>query len=382
MKILVLMDSFKGSLKSTEAGNAVKEGIIAALGSSEVKVYPYADGGEGTLDAFLASDSNSKKIEATVSGPLNQMVRASYGILEDGTAVIEMAQAAGLCLLSEDERNPMHTTTKGVGELIRHAVESGCRKFIIAIGGSATNDCGTGMLNELGIKILNDKKQLISTGAKGLAEAASVNETDMIPDLKKCSFIIASDVKNPLFGEHGASYVFAPQKGALPEDVYKMDKWMKHFSEVVRKQYPDSDPMADGAGAAGGMGYALMTFLGGIMQPGADVLLTRRSIENDIRECDLVITGEGRIDGQTAMGKAPVHIAALAKKYGKSVIAICGSVGDGAEQCHKAGIDAIFPIIPGNMSVMEAMKKETASANIRRTAEEVIRTLNIYPNPC
>ena len=360
MKILVLMDSFKGSLNSIEAGNAVKEGIITALSSSEVKVYPYADGGEGTLNAFLASDSNSQKIEATVSGPLNQMVQASYGILGDGTAVIEMAQAAGLCLLSEDERNPMHTTTKGVGELIRHAVERGCRKFIIAIGGSATNDCGTGMLK--------------------LAEAASINETDMIPDLKKCSFIIASDVKNPLYGEHGASYVFAPQKGALPEEIYKMDKWMKHFSEVVRKQYPDSDPMADGAGAAGGMGYALMTFLGGIIQPGADVLLTRRSIENDIKECDLVITGEGRIDGQTAMGKAPVHIATLAKKCGKPVIAICGSIGDGAEQCHKAGIDAIFPIIPGIMSVKEAMKKETASANIRRTTEEVIRTILIRHN--
>ena len=218
------------------------------------------------------------------------------------------------------------------------------------------------------------------TGAKGLAEAASINETDMIPDLKKCSFIIASDVKNPLYGEHGASYVFAPQKGALPEEIYKMDKWMKHFSEVVRKQYPDSDPMADGAGAAGGMGYALMTFLGGIIQPGADVLLTRRSIENDIKECDLVITGEGRIDGQTAMGKAPVHIATLAKKCGKPVIAICGSIGDGAEQCHKAGIDAIFPIIPGIMSVKEAMKKETASANIRRTTEEVIRTILIRHN--
>lgn len=377
MKILVLMDSFKGSLTSMEAGQAVKEGISGVDSQTEVAVYPFADGGEGTLDAFLAADKNSKKTDVIVSDPLGRMVKSGYGILGDGTAVIEMAGAAGLCLLKDEERNPLHTTTRGVGELIKHAVEHGCRRFIVAIGGSATNDCGTGMLSELGCRILDESGRQICDGALGLKDAASIDTEKMLPELKECSFVIASDVKNPLYGERGASRIFAPQKGASPDDVEFMDEWMRHFSDIVKRSYTGADPMAEGAGAAGGMGYALQIFLGGVMEPGADVLLKRTDIEKEIKSSDLIITGEGRIDSQTAMGKAPARIAAAAKKYNKPVIAICGCMGEGVEKCHDIGIDAIFPIVSGVMTLKEAMKKETAFANLKRTSEEVIRTWRI-----
>ena len=356
-----------------EAGQAIKDGILAADSQTEVAVYPFADGGEGTLDAFLAADNSSKKTDLIVSDPLGRMIESGYGILGDGTAVIEMAGAAGLCLLKEEEKNPLNTTTKGVGELIRHAVEHGCRRFIVAIGGSATNDCGTGMLSELGCRILDGSGRQICDGALGLRDVSSIDTEGMLPELKKCSFVIASDVKNPLYGENGASRIFAPQKGASPDDVELMDEWIRHFSDIVKISYPGSDPMAEGAGAAGGMGYALQAFLGGIMEPGADVLLNRTDIEKEIASSDLIITGEGRIDGQTAMGKAPARIAAAAKRYNKPVIAICGCVGDGAEKCHDIGIDAIFSIVPKEMTLEEAMKKDIASANLRRVAEEMIK---------
>ena len=356
-----------------EAGQVVKEGILAFSNRANVTVYPFADGGEGTLDVFLASDKNSSRVDLTVSDPLGRRIKSAYGILRDGTAVIEMAKAAGLCLIKDYERNPLYTTTRGVGELIRHALEHNCRRFIVAIGGSATNDCGTGMLSELGCRMLDESGRQVCDGALGLKDAVYIDTKELLPELAECNFVIASDVKNPLYGENGASHVFAPQKGASPDDVQLMDKWIRNYSEIVKKTYHRSDPMAEGAGAAGGMGYALQTFLGGVMKSGAEVLLGWTDIEKEIRASDLVITGEGRIDGQTAMGKAPVRIAAVAKEHNKPVIAICGSVGEGAEKCHNAGIDAIFPIVSGVMTMEEAMKKEIASSNLRRTAEEVIR---------
>ena len=377
MKIVVLMDSFKGSLTSVEAGNAIKEGVLAVDKKAEIAVYPFADGGEGTLEAFLSADKGSRKIKVNVSGPRGRMTEAYYGVLRDDTAVIEIAQAAGLCLLSEEERDPLHTTTKGVGELIKHAISEGCRKFIIALGGSATNDCGIGMLKELGFEINDDKGIPVDDGALGLSKAVTVRERNMIPHLKECSFTIACDVKNPLFGENGASHVFAPQKGALPEDVEIMDRWMEDFSDIIKKSYSDAEPFSEGAGAAGGLGFAFNTFLNGHMEPGAVVLLKRTCIEEEISKADLIITGEGRIDEQTCMGKVPVRIAEIAKKYGRPVIAIGGCVGKGYENCHEFGIDAVFSIVPFPMSILEAMDKDTAKENVKRTAYEITKLLAI-----
>ncbi len=369
------MDSFKGSLTSEQAGNAVKAGIIRANAGADVSVYPFADGGEGTLDAFLKADSKSRRVTISVSGPLGNMTGASYGILSDDTVVIEIAQAAGLCLLPVEERNPLYTTTRGVGQLMVHALNAGYSKFIIALGGSATNDCGAGMLKELGLKIYDAEGLPVEDGALGLSKAASIDDRNLIPSLKDCDVVIACDVENPLCGTLGASRVFAPQKGAGPKDVENMDKWIKHFSDIIRKQYPGADPEAKGAGAAGGLGFAFMTFLNGKMQPGADVLLERCGIEEKIASSDLVITGEGKIDGQTAMGKAPARIAGLAKKHGKTVIAIAGCVGEGYEKCHDAGIDALFPVMDRAMDMEEAMRPDVAVSNIERTSFEITRLL-------
>ena len=366
MKIIVLMDSFKGSLSSMEAGEAVKSGITESDIDADVSVYPFADGGEGTLDAFLAADKGSKRITVPVSDPLGRMIMASYGILSDDTVVIEMAQAAGLYLLLGDEKNPMHTTTRGVGQLIRDAMDRGHRKFIIGIGGSATNDCGAGMMKELGLKIYDKDQKETDDGAKGLSQAAMIDTTSILPELSKCEVLIACDVDNPLCGPNGASFVFAPQKGAGPEDIPKMDKWMASFSDIVKVYFPNADKDAPGAGAAGGVGFSLMTFLGARMQPGAEVLLERTDIEKEIAAADLVITGEGRIDGQTAMGKAPTRIAQMAKKYDKKVIAIGGCLGDGYEKCLRIGIDEVYSVTPKEMDIKEAMKKEVAITNIKR----------------
>ena len=366
MKIIVLMDSFKGSLSSTEAGEAVKFGITEFDTDADVSVYPFADGGEGTLDAFLAADKGSKRITIPVSDPLGRKIMASYGILSDDTVVIEMAQAAGLYLLSDDEKDPMHTATRGVGQLIRDAIGRGSRSFIIGIGGSATNDCGAGMMKELGLKIYDRDHKEVDDGAIGLSQADSIDTTSLLPELAKCEVLIACDVDNPLCGPNGASCVFAPQKGAKPEDLHKMDEWMLSFSDIVKDHFPAADRNAPGAGAAGGMGFSLVTFLGAKMHPGAKVLLERTDIEKEIAASDLVITGEGRIDGQTAMGKAPARIAQMAKKYNKKVIAIGGCLGEGYEKCYGSGIDAVYPVTPEGMDLEEAMKKEVAIANIKR----------------
>ncbi len=375
MKIVILMDSFKGSLTSKEAGEAAKAGIEASGEDADVSVFPFADGGEGTLDAFCAADKGSRRVNVQVSDPLGRKITAGYGILSDDTVVIEIAQAAGLYLLSEDERDPMLTTTRGVGQLLRHAIDSGYRRFIVALGGSATNDCGLGMLKELGLAVTDDTGKPVTDGAIGLSKAVSIEDKPLLAQISECEITIASDVENPLCGTNGASFVFAPQKGAGSEEVDKMDTWMKHFSDMVKKLYPDADANAKGAGAAGGLGYAFQTFFNAKMQPGANVLIERTDIERRIAEADIVITGEGRMDAQTAMGKAPARIAQLAKRYDKPVIAIAGCAGDGYEKCKEAGIDEIYIAAPEDMEISEAMKKDAAMKNIKRTICGVMREI-------
>ncbi len=374
MKITVAIDSFKGSLTSSEAGNAVREGILRAVPDAEVSVYSLADGGEGTTEA-LVSGLNGQYREVRVSDPLGREVCASYGILPDGTAVIEMAAASGITLVSPEERNPMITTTFGTGQMIKDAVLYGCRKFIIGIGGSATNDGGTGCLQALGFELLDREGKMISAGAAGCSQICLVNDDHVLPELYECSFHVACDVKNPLCGENGCSAVFSPQKGADPEMIPVMDGYLKNFAEVTKKFNPSADPDFPGAGAAGGLGFALVSYLNAETESGIEMIIRETGMKEKIKESDIVVTGEGCIDAQTAMGKAPSGIAKAAKKYGKTVIAFSGSVSRDARECNNHGIDAFFPIIRRICTLEEAMDKTISAGNLSDTAEQVFRMI-------
>lgn len=373
MKIIVAIDSFKGSLSAMEAGSAVKEGIHRIYPDADVKVCPLADGGEGTVDA-LVNGMHGKKQRITVTGPLGQPVECEYGIVgENNTAIIEMSGAAGITLVPEEYRNPLFTTTFGVGEVILDAMEKGCRRFLIGIGGSATNDGGAGMLQAFGFGLLNKKGEPISPGARGLAELAEITDENVMPVWKACQFRIACDVTNPLCGEQGASAVYGPQKGASPEMVQQMDEWLQNFAVHARKVCPDADPNSPGAGAAGGLGFAFLAFLNGELESGIQIVLEETQLEKYIKDADLVITGEGRLDGQTVMGKAPVGVAQLAKKYRKPVLAFSGCVTEEAKECNKNGIDAFFPILREAVTLQKAMEPQIARENLSDTAEQVLR---------
>ena len=374
MKAVIAIDSFKGSLTSIEAGNAAAEGIKRVYPDAETVVMPLADGGEGTCEA-LVSGLGGKYHKVTVTDPIGRKITAEYGILPDRTAVIEMAAASGITLISDSERDPMHTTTYGTGEMIRDAIENGCRRFIIGIGGSATNDGGIGCLQALGFDMLNKNGKQVKYGAEGVSELAEIRTENIIPELGECEFYVACDVNNPLCGENGCSAVFAPQKGANEEMIPKMDKYLIHYAELAKKVNPYAKADTAGAGAAGGMGFALMYFLGAKLESGISLVMRETGIENEIRDSDIVITGEGCLDSQTAMGKAPVGIAQISKKYGKSVIAFSGIVKDGAQLCNLHGIDAFFPILRNITSLAEAMDKENAWKNLADTAEQAFRLI-------
>ena len=374
MKVVVAIDSFKGSLTSLEAGNAVREGVLKAHKDTEVVIRPLADGGEGTVEA-LAIGLGGEMIEAEVTGPLGERVLAKYCIVKGSTAVIEMAQAAGLPLVPADKRDPMFTTTYGVGELILDAIKRGCRSFIVGIGGSATNDGGTGMLSALGFDFLDQNGEKIASGARGLEVLESVSGANAIPELRECTFRVACDVNNPLCGERGCSAVYAPQKGASPEAVKIMDAWLGKYAQVAKNAFPSADADYPGAGAAGGLGFAFMTFLGSVLESGISIILDETELEKYIADADVVVTGEGRIDFQTAMGKAPIGVAKLAKKHGKRAIAFAGCVTEDAEECNNHGIDAFFPIIRGITTLDEALKYENAYNNLRAAAYQVFNLL-------
>lgn len=356
-----------------EAGQAAAKGFIQADRDTSVDVRPLADGGEGTVEALVEGMNGIRKT-VRVTGPFGTPVECEYGIIEESnTAVIEMAGAAGITLVPREELNPMKATTYGVGEVIAHAIGEGCRRFIIGIGGSATNDCGIGMLQALGFDMLDENGKNVPFGAEGLSEIAEIRSEHALPELKDCTFRIACDVKNPLCGENGCSNVFGPQKGADPEMVRRMDAWMKDFAELVQSRDAQADPEFPGSGAAGGLGFAFRTFLHADLQPGIDIILEETGLEEHIRNADLVVTGEGMLDFQTAMGKAPVGVARLAKKYNKPVIAFAGGVTKEAAACNENGIDAFFPIVRGVSTLDEAMKFENARENLAETAEQVLR---------
>ena len=373
MKVVTAIDSFKGSMTSIEAGFAVAEGFRRADPTVSVEVRPLADGGEGTVEALVAG-MNGEKMETLVTGPLGMPVQCEYGIIKDSmTAVIEMSGAAGITLVPKSELNPLEATTYGVGEVIKDAIEKGCRRFIVGIGGSATNDGGVGMLQALGYGFLDKNGKQIPYGAKGLKELETITDDHVLPELADCEFMVACDVTNPLCGTEGCSAVYGPQKGATPSMIMDMDKWLSYYAAMSREKYPKADPKYPGTGAAGGMGFAFLTYTNAKLQSGIRIVLEETGLEEYIKEADLVVTGEGMLDFQTAMGKAPVGVAKLAKKYGKTVIAFAGGVTEDATECNRNGIDAFFPIVRGITTLEEAMDNSNAKSNLAATAEQVMR---------
>ena len=375
--VLIAIDSFKGSLTSLQAGQAAAEGIHQVYPDAMCNVRPLADGGEGTVDALTAGLGGELRT-VTVTGPRRKSVTARYGILPGGIAVMEMAQAAGLPLLIPAERDPAVTTTYGVGEMILDALSQGCRDFILGIGGSATNDGGTGMLSALGWRFTDAVGNPIPDGTAGLASLAHIDGSSACPTLRECRFRIACDVNNPLCGERGCSAVYGPQKGAKAADIPYMDALLGEYARLTATYIPDADPDFPGAGAAGGLGFALRTYLGAELIPGIDLILSATDMESAIAQADIVVTGEGRLDAQTAMGKAPAGVAALAKRYGKPVIAFSGCLGEGATACNDCGIDAFFPILPTCMTPEQAMQTDTAFSNLAGTAQQAFRLIRTF----
>ena len=377
MKVVVAIDSFKGSLSSLQAGNAVKEAVQSLYADAQVVVKPLADGGEGTVDAFSAG-LNCETVELPVTGPLGSAVTAKYCILADKTtAVMEMAAAAGITLISAADRDPMETTTYGVGEMIQDAVSKGCRRFIMGIGGSATNDGGAGMLAALGYDLLDADGNPIAPGAKGLKDLKAIQADHALPQLKECTFYIACDVNNPLCGETGCSAIYGPQKGATSTTIPLMDGYLANYAAIAKTVSPTADPDFPGAGAAGGLGFAFLAFTNATLRSGIQLILEETQLEKDIINADIVVTGEGRLDSQTAMGKAPIGVAQLAKKHGKKVIAFSGCVTQDAEICNEHGIDAFFPILRQVTSLREALDTRNAYSNLQKTALQVFRLLQI-----
>lgn len=308
MKIVIAIDSLKGSLSSIEAANAIKKGIENSKLDADVEIKPLADGGEGTIDALVEGMNGKRKI-VKVCGPAGKQVEATYGLLDDSkTAIMEMAQAAGITQVSENEKNPLMTTTYGVGEMIKAAINEGCRNFIIGIGGSATNDAGVGMLQSLGFKFYDKNDNLVNLGGQVLNQIKRIDDSEKIKELEECNFKIACDVNNPLFGLNGAAYIYGPQKGATPKIVEELDNGLRNFAEVVKKDLKKDLANTPGAGAAGGLGYGFITFLNSKLESGVQIILNETKLEESIKDADIVVTGEGRLDNQTAMGKAPIGV--------------------------------------------------------------------------
>lgn len=378
MNIVIAIDSFKGSISSIEAGNTVREAILAHYPQEQVQVFPLADGGEGTVDA-LTQGLGGSIVPVKVTGPLGTPVESRYGYIPDlGTAVIEMADASGLTLVPVEKRNPLYTTTYGLGELILAAIDKGCRHFIIGIGGSATNDAGLGMLTALGYKFYQKNGSLCDIYSKNLQDVTRIDTASCHPLLKECQFEIACDVTNPLCGPQGCSTIYGPQKGATPEIIQRMDKDIATFADLAEKATGIKGSELPGAGAAGGLGFTFHTFLQGTLTPGIELVLKSIKIQQTLTTADILITGEGRMDGQTAMGKAPVGIAQLAKKANPQcrTIGLCGCATPDAEAVNKHGIDAYFPILHAPMSVEEAMDAHTTKQNLTQTIQQIMNLLH------
>ena len=373
MKIVIAIDSFKGSMSSMEAGLAARDGILKAIPAAKVVVKPLADGGEGTTDALIEGLSG-EEIRISVKGPYGECVGAHYGrIRETGTAVMEMAEASGITL--SDRRDPMAATTYGVGEMIKDAMDRGCRDFIIGIGGSATNDGGIGMLRALGARFMDADGNDCGEGGAALYRISDIDLSGMDHRLRDCRIRVACDVDNPLCGENGATYIYGPQKGVTDDIKQELDDAMAHFADVSAEKLGKDLRDRSGAGAAGGLGYALLMYLDAELIPGIELIMEAVGLEKELMDADIAITGEGRLDYQTAMGKAPVGVAKLAKKHGLITLAFAGSVTPEAVKCNEEGIDAFFPIVRGVSTLQEAMDNKTAKANMTAAAEQAFRLI-------
>jgi len=358
MKIVIAPDSFKGSLTAMEVSDAIEQGVREIFPEAEIVKIPMADGGDGTVQC-LVNATGGEILRKKVTGPLGDEVLASYGILGDKkTAVIEMAEASGLTLVPENKRNPLITTTYGTGQLIKAALDRGCRKMIIGIGGSATNDGGAGMVQALGVKLLDKDGEEVGFGGGELKKIFRIDTKYLDKRLSETKVLIASDVSNPLCGPKGASRIYGPQKGATPEVIEELDESLAHFAEIIKRDLNKNVKDMPGAGAAGGLGASLMAFLDAELRPGIEIMIEIVKLEQAIKDADLVITGEGKIDSQTIYGKAPIGVARIAKKYNILVIAVAAIISDDADIVYQHGIDNLIKVIEPPMSLTEPKYKK------------------------
>ncbi|MGF1727425.1 glycerate kinase [Photobacterium nomapromontoriensis] len=375
MKIVIAPDSYKESLTAMEVATAIETGFRNVFPDSEYIKLPMADGGEGTVQSLIDA-TGGQIIEHPVTGPLGELVTGFYGLMGDGqTAVIEMAAASGLHLVAPEQRNPLLTTTYGTGELMKAALDKGAKHIIVGIGGSATNDGGIGMAQALGIRMLDNQDEEIGYGGGALAHLATIDMSGVDPRLAQIKLEVACDVDNPLCGPKGASHVFGPQKGATPEMVEQLDHNLAHYATLINAQLGSDVKEMAGAGAAGGMGAALMGLLNADLRPGIEIVMDAVSLADVVADADLVITGEGRIDSQTIHGKTPIGVARTAKRFHVPVIGIAGSLSADCEVIHQHDIDAVFSVVPRAMPLPEAL--EEAAVNVQLTARNVAAMLKM-----
>ena len=373
MKFVLATDSFKESMTSIEACNVMEKAIKKIKSDAEVIKVPMADGGEGTVEA-LVNSTGGTFVYTEVLNPLGEKIKASYGILGDKkTAVIEMAKASGIELIKREDRNPLITTTYGTGQLIKHALENGIKHLVIGIGGSATNDGGCGMLQALGVKLLDKDNNEISFGGGSLDKIEKIDVSEIYEGINDVTFEVACDVTNPFVGPTGASFIFGPQKGADSEMVQLLDNNLKHFADKIKETLNIEIAHAPGAGAAGGLGGALLAFLNAELKSGIELVIKYTNLEEKVQGADYVFTGEGAIDGQTIFGKTPVGVSKVAKKFNIPTIAFGGKVSDDADNLFEEGIIALFSIMRGVESLDDALRN--GAHNLEKTVENVVRTL-------
>lgn len=365
MRIVIASDSYKGCLTSLEVANAIREGILEAFPECETTCVAVADGGEGTVEAIV-ENMRGKYVDVKVSGPLGNPVTARYGIVRN-TAVMEMAQASGLALVPREQLNPMKASTVGTGQMIMHAIDNGCREFLIGIGGSATNDGGIGMLSALGYRFLDSKGMELSPIGGNMIHICDIDASDVSSLIKECKFTVACDVDTPFYGKSGAAYVFAPQKGATPEQVELLDKGLENLSNVIKRVTGKDISEMPGSGAAGGLGGAFSAFLNANLRPGIEMVLDSIDFDNIVKDADIVITGEGQIDSQTLRGKAPSGIYKYARRHNAKVFAFGGNV---TPEAYDIGFEKVVRVSPESLPLSEAIKPEVARENLRIAASK------------
>lgn len=375
MRIVVAPDSFKGSLTSIEAAKAMERGILSVFPNAQIIKIPVADGGEGTTDS-LVSATGGRFMKSKVVGPLGDLVEASWGILGDETtAVIEMASASGLTLIAQEKLNPLITTTYGTGQLIKAVLDQGIRSMIVGIGGSATNDGGAGMARALGARFLDLQGNELPSGGAALKDLVKIDLTDFDPRVRGMTIVVACDVDNPLCGPRGASAVYGPQKGATPEMVEELDQALLHYANICKQTLGKDVALCPGAGAAGGLGAGFMIFTPANLKPGIQIVLEASNFEDKVQNAQLVFTGEGRTDSQTANGKAPLGVASIAGKYNVPTICISGGLGPGHEEVYRKGIQGLMSTVPQPMSLEECL--HSAADLLQEATARTCRLLSV-----